>query len=113
MKLVRENDIICVEKLDIVGMSANSPRAKAIYDASWADFLLQLKYKADWYGKEVAVIDRFYPSSKRCSECGRINQELKLGHRFWTCPCGVHHDRDINAAKNIKAAGLAVLASGD
>ena len=112
MKLVRENDIICVEKLDIVGMSANSPRAKAIYDASWADFLLQLKYKADWYGKKVIEVPRFYASSQICSECGQKNKAVaNLNVRQWTCPkCGAIHDRDYNAAKNILKEGLRQLA---
>ena len=121
-RLVEDFDVICIEDLNVLGMTASAKgtgrSAKAglnrgIMAHNFGEFRELLEYKADWYGKEVAVIDRFYPSSKRCSECGRINQELKLGHRFWTCPCGVHHDRDVNAAKNIKAAGLAVLASGD
>lgn len=121
-RLVEDFDVICIEDLNVRGMTASAKGAgrsakaglnRGIMAHNFGEFRELLEYKADWYGKEVAVIDRFYPSSKRCSECGRINQELKLGHRFWTCPCGVHHDRDINAAKNIKAAGLAVLASGD
>ena len=112
IKLIRENDIICVEKLDIVGMSANSPRAKAIYDASWADFLLQLRYKADWYGKKVIEVPRFYASSQICSECGQKNKAVaNLNVRQWTCPkCGAIHDRDYNAAKNILKEGLRQLA---
>lgn len=121
-RMVEDFDVICIEDLNVRGMTASatgkggvakSGLNRGILSNNFGEFRELLEYKADWYGKEVAVIDRFYPSSKRCSECGRINQELKLGHRFWTCPCGVHHDRDINAAKNIKAAGLAVLASGD
>lgn len=121
-RLVEDFDVICIEDLNVRGMTASATgkgrAAKAglnrgILSNNFGEFRELLEYKAGWYGKEVAVIDRFYPSSKRCSECGRINDGLKLGHRFWTCPCGNHHDRDINAAKNIKAAGLAVLASGD
>lgn len=121
-RLVEDFDVICIEDLNVRGMTASAKgtgrSAKAglnrgIMAHNFGEFRELLEYKAVWYGKEVAVIDRFYPSSKRCSACGRINDNLKLGHRFWTCPCGVHHDRDINAAKNIKAAGLAVLASGD
>lgn len=121
-RMVEDFDVICIEDLNVRGMTASAKgtgrSAKAglnrgIMAHNFGEFRELLEYKADWYGKEVAVIDRFYPSSKRCSACGRINDNLKLGHRFWTCPCGVHHDRDINAAKNIKAAGLAVLASGD
>lgn len=121
-RLVEDFDVICIEDLNVRGMTASAKGAgrsakaglnRGIMAHNFGEFRELLEYKADWYGKEVVAIDRFYPSSKRCSECGRINQELKLGHRFWTCPCGAHHDRDINAAKNIKAAGLAVLASGD
>ena len=121
-RLVEDFDVICIEDLNVRGMTASATgkgrAAKAglnrgIMAHNFGEFRELLEYKADWYGKEVAVIDRFYPSSKLCSECGLINDGLKLGHRFWTCPCGAHHDRDINAAKNIKAAGLAVLASGD
>lgn len=121
-RMVEDFDVICIEDLNVWGMTASAMgkgrAAKAglnrgILSNSFGEFRELLEYKADWYGKEVVAIDRFYPSSKRCSECGRINQELKLNQRFWTCTCGTHHDRDINAAKNIKAAGLAVLASGD
>ena len=121
-RLVEDFDVICVEDLNVRGMTASAKGAgrsakaglnRGIMAHNFGEFRELLEYKADWYGKEVAMIDRFYPSSKRCSACGRINDDLKLGHRFWTCPCGAHHDRDINAAKNIKAAGLAVLASGD
>lgn len=121
-RLVEDFDVICIEDLNVRGMTASAKGAgrsakaglnRGIMAHNFGEFRELLEYKADWYGKEVAVIDRFYPSSKRCSACGRTNDGLKLGHRFWTCPCGTHHDRDINAAKNIKAAGLAVLASGD
>ena len=121
-RLVEDFDVICIEDLSVRGMTASATgkgrAAKAglnrgIMAHNFGEFRELLEYKADWYGKEVVVIDRFYPSSKLCSECGQINDGLKLGHRFWTCPCGAHHDRDINAAKNIKAAGLAVFASGD
>ena len=121
-RLVEDFDVICIEDLNVRGMTASAKGAgrsakaglnRGIMAHNFGEFRELLEYKADWYGKEVAVIDRFYPSSKRCSECGRINDGLKLGHRFWTCPCGTHQDRDINAAKNIKAAVLAVLASGD
>lgn len=121
-RLVEDFDVICIEDLNVRGMTASAKGAgrsakaglnRGIVAHNFGEFRELLEYKAGWYGKEVAVIDRFYPSSKRCSECGRINDDLKLGHRFWDCPCGAHHDRDINAARNIKAAGLAVLASGD
>ena len=121
-RLVEDFDVICVEDLNVRGMTASAKGAgrsakaglnRGIMAHNFGEFRELLEYKADWYGKEVAVIDRFYPSSKRCNQCGKINQNLKLQHRHWTCGCGVYHDRDINAAKNIKAAGLAVLASGD
>lgn len=121
-KFVEKFDVICIEDLNVRGMTASvkgrgrSAKAglnRGILSNNFGEFRELLEYKAGWYGKEVVVIDRFYPSSKRCNHCGKINQNLKLQHRHWTCDCGVHHDRDVNAALNIKAAGLAVLASGD
>lgn len=121
-KLVEQFDVICIEDLNVSGMttavkgkgrSAKAGLNRGILSNNFGEFRELLKYKADWYGKEVVAIDRFYPSSKRCNQCGKINQNLKLQHRHWTCGCGVYHDRDVNAALNIKAAGLAVLASGD
>lgn len=109
-RLVRENQAICVESLNVSGMMKNRKLAKSIADASWSEFFRQLAYKAKWYGRHIVEIDRFFPSSKTCSACGRIRKKLLLSARSWVCDCGVEHDRDINAAKNIKAAGLAVLA---
>jgi putative transposase len=89
--------------------------AKAIADANWGEFIRQLVYKGEWAGRSVVQIDRWFPSSKRCPTkgCGYIHDMLPLSVRSWTCPsCGTFHDRDIAAAINIKAAGLAVLASG-
>ena len=80
--------------------------AKAIQDVSWSEMRRQLEYKSDWYGKNLLTIGRFDPSSKTCSSCGKINKELTLSDRTWTCSCGMHHDRDHNAAKNIKHFGL-------
>ena len=95
-------------------MIKNHSLARAISDASWAQFRTMLEYKADWYGREVIAIDRFYPSSKTCSACGMLKDSMPLNIRDWTCPdCGETHDRDVNAAKNILAAGLAVSACGD
>lgn len=120
-RLVEDFDVICIEDLNVRGMTASATgkgrTAKAslnrgIISNNFGEFRSMLEYKASWYGKEVIVIDRFFPSSKRCSECGQVNHDLKLSQRFWSCECGTHHDRDINAATNIKAAGLAVLASG-
>ncbi len=91
-------------------MVKNHTLAKAISDVGWSEFVSQLEYKAKWYGRNLVKIDRFYPSSKRCSHCGHILDSLPLEVRQWTCPeCGVTHDRDINAAKNVHAVGLTVF----
>jgi len=98
-KLIRENQTICVETLTVKNMVKNHNLAKSISDVGWGEFVHQLEYKAKWYGRRVVKIDRFYPSSKTCSSCGHILEELGLEVRVWVCPeCGVRHDRDINAA---------------
>jgi putative transposase len=112
-RLVRENQVIAIEDLSVRNMVRNRSLARAISDASWSRFRSMLEYKADWYGRSVVAVDRFYPSSKTCSSCGRINDSMPLQVRHWACRCGAIHDRDVNAAKNIQAAGLAVLACGD
>ena len=113
-RLVRENQVIAIEDLSVRNMIKNHSLARTISDASWAQFRTMLEYKADWYGREVIAIDRFYPSSKTCSACGMLQDSMPLNIRDWTCPsCGKTHDRDVNAAKNILAAGLAVSACGD
>jgi len=111
-ELITKYDVICLENLNVKGMVKNKKLAKAISDVSWSSFVNMLKYKALWYGKEVVQIDRFFPSSKCCSSCGNINTTLKLHERTWTCECGVTHDRDINAAKNIEREGLILLGVG-
>ncbi|MFI5720927.1 RNA-guided endonuclease InsQ/TnpB family protein [Nocardia sp. NPDC051750] len=112
-RLVRENQVIAIEDLSVRNMVRNRSLARAISDASWSAFRGMVEYKADWYGRTVVAVDRFYPSSKTCSVCGRINDSMPLHIRDWQCPCGAVHDRDVNAAKSIQAAGLAVLACGD
>ena len=112
--IIRENQVVCVESLQVKNMVKNHSLAKAISDVGWSEFVRQLEYKAEWYGRTLVKIDKWYPSSKRCFDCGHILDSLSLDVREWTCPeCGVHHDRDINAAKNVLAAGLAVNACGE
>ena len=111
-RLVREHDVIVIEDLSVRNMVRNHSLARAIHDASWAELRRQLEYKADWYGREVIAIDRWYPSSKTCSACGAITEKLPLNVREWVCRCGARHDRDVNAAINLRAAGRAVLACG-
>jgi putative transposase len=113
-RLINENQVICVESLKVKNMIRNPTLSKAIADASWGEFVRQLEYKAQWAGRQLVAIDQWYPSSKRCSDCGYTKDALPLNIRAWDCPeCGTTHDRDINAARNIKAAGLAVLALGE
>lgn len=112
-RLVRENQTVVIEDLSVRNMVRNRSLARAISDAAWSEMRRQLEYKADWYGRTVIAIDRFYPSSKTCSACGAIAAAMPLNVRDWTCPCGAVHDRDVNAARNILAAGLAVSACGD
>lgn len=107
-KIVHDNqvDTICLENLAVKNMVKNHNLAQAISDVSWSKFVEIVKYKCDWYGKNLILIDRFFPSSKTCSCCGVINKNLKLSDREWFCVCGAEHDRDINAAVNIKYSGL-------
>jgi putative transposase len=109
-RLVRENQTIAVEDLAVKNMMKNHKLSLAIADASWSEMVRQLEYKCQWYGRTLIKIDRWLPSSKRCGKCGHVVDKLPLDIREWDCPeCGAHHDRDINAAQNILAAGLAVI----
>jgi putative transposase len=107
---IRENQAIHVETLSVRGL-ARTRLARSIHDAAWGSLLRMLAYKAAWYGREVVAIDRFFPSTRACSACGVIGAKKPLSVRSWTCDaCGAAHDRDVNAAKNILAAGHAVRA---
>ncbi|MGW2373563.1 MULTISPECIES: RNA-guided endonuclease InsQ/TnpB family protein [Kitasatospora] len=112
-RLVRENQTIVIEDLTVRNMLRNRTLARAVSDASWSELRSLLEYKAEWYGRDLVVVDRWFPSSKLCSACGILRGEMPLNVREWTCGCGATHDRDVNAAKNILAAGLAVAACGD
>ena len=113
-RLVNENQVIAIETLAVSNMQKNHNLAKSIADASWSEFVRQLEYKSLWYGRELVGIDRWYPSSKRCSDCGHTVKKMPLNVREWTCPeCGTIHDRDINAARNVLAAGLAASVCGE
>ncbi|MFE3411009.1 RNA-guided endonuclease InsQ/TnpB family protein [Streptomyces mirabilis] len=107
-RLVRENQTLVIEGLTVRNMVRNRILARVISDAAWAEFRSLLEYKATWYGRDVVVVDRFFPSSKLCSHCGALQDRMPLNVRTWTCDCGTVHDRDVNAAKNLLAAGLAV-----
>ncbi|MFI6494879.1 RNA-guided endonuclease InsQ/TnpB family protein [Streptomyces sp. NPDC050564] len=111
-RLVCENQTLVIEDLSVRNMVRNRSLARAVSDAAWAEFRSMLEYKAAWYGREVIVVDRFFPSSKLCSACGSLQAEMPLNVRSWTCDCGTVHDRDVNAAINLKAAGLAVSVCG-
>jgi putative transposase len=105
-KIISENQAIFVEGLNVAGMVQNHNLAKHIVDAAFGEIFRELEYKAKWYGRTYFPLDRFFPSSKLCSSCGHLLDELPLSVREWDCPaCGAHHDRDINAAINIKRAG--------
>ncbi|WP_030165583.1 RNA-guided endonuclease InsQ/TnpB family protein [Spirillospora albida] len=111
-RLVRENQTLVIEDLSVRNMVGNHRLARAISDAAWRELRSMLEYKADWYSRDLVVIDRWFPSSKACSACGALAEKMPLNVRAWTCPCGAVHDRDVNAARNLLAAGLAVTACG-
>ena len=112
-RIVHENQVIAVEDLSVRNMMKNHCLAGAIADSSWWALRSMLEYKCKWYGRELLVVDRWFPSSKTCSNCGHVEEKMPLSTREWTCPkCGTNHDRDINAAQNILAAGHVVNACG-
>ena len=113
-KLIRENQFIAVETLAVKNMMKHPTLAKAISESGWSQFLSFLSYKAEWYGRTLSGIVRWYPSSKRCSCCGHTVSSMPLEVREWQCPsCHETHDRDVNAARNILAVGLTVSACGE
>lgn len=105
-QLINENQVIAVEDLNVSNMLKNHKLAKAIQDASWSELVRQLEYKCELYGRQLVKVDRFFPSSQLCSDCGLNSGKKDLSIRYWTCECGSMHDRDINAAKNILQEAL-------
>jgi putative transposase len=105
IQLVRENDLISIEDLNTRGL-AKTKLARSVLDAGWGSFRRMLDYKADRHDRSVQLIGRFYPSSRLCPACETINHNLTLSDRVWTCVCGMMHDRDLNAARNIDREGL-------
>ncbi|MCI0384244.1 transposase [Streptomyces sp. CNQ085] len=113
-RLVRENQTVVIEDLTVRNLLKNGRLARAISDASWTELRSMLEYKCAWYGRDLVVIDRWFPSSKLCGACGTVREKLPLNVRTWTCEhCGTTHDRDTNAARNTLTAGLAAAACGD
>ena len=106
-RLVRDNQVIAVEDLSVRNLVRNHALARTISDAGWRELRSMLEYKTAWYGRTLVVADRWFPSSKLCSACGTLREQLPLNVREWTCACGAVHDRDVNAARNLLAAGLA------
>ena len=108
--LIDENQVICMEDLNVKGMLRNHKLAESIQELNFGEFKRMLEYKANWYGRKLVFVDRFYPSSKTCNHCGYINKKLKLSDRQWVCPdCGEIIERDYNAALNIRDEGIRLI----
>jgi putative transposase len=113
-RLVRENQVLAMESLSVKNMLRHPTLAGAIADVGWGEIVRQTSYKANWGGRSFVQIDHWYPSSKRCHDCGHVVSKLPLEVRAWDCPaCGARHDRDVNAGRNILSAGMAILAGAD
>ena len=108
--LINENQVICMEDLNVSGMLQNHKLAESIQELNFGEFKRMLEYKANWYGRKLVFVDRFYPSSKTCNHCGYVNKKLKLSDRQWVCPnCGEIIERDYNAALNIRDEGIRLI----
>ena len=108
--LIDENQVICMEDLNVKGMLRNHKIAESIQEMNFGEFRRMLEYKAKWYGRNLVFVDRFYPSSKTCNHCGYVNKTLKLSDRQWVCPdCGRIIERDYNAALNIRDEGIRLI----
>ena len=113
-RIIDENQVVCAESLRVKNMVKNRHLSKSISDAGWGELVRQLAYKAAWYGRTFVQVDPFFPSSKTCRHCNHVVDTLPLHVRTWTCPgCAAVHDRDVNAANTVLAAGLAVSACGE